>query len=208
MDTDAHILDEIVRNELILSCSSQNLSLCNGRMGLTLFFFHYYRYTKKQIYEDIAGELLDDIFEDINTALPINFQNGLCGIGWGIEYLIQNRFVESTEDILESIDQKIMEKDIRRINDFSFETGIEGIAWYFLLRLQFSNFAKTLDNTYQKELSERCKKNKDKVSDILLYNMQNRHTLKYPFEYILNQILSKDLESKLSWKNGLKLLVV
>lgn len=207
METDTRIFDDIIRNELIHTCSSEDLSISNGRMGLTLFLFLYFRRTGKQLHEDIAGELLDDICGDLHTSLPIGFQNGLCGIGWGIEYLIQNLFIEESENILEDIDLKIMDRDIRRIKDFSLETGLEGIAWYFLLRANTSRNGNILDKNYQKDLFETCEKQKDQLSDALLSFITNRNTSKYPFKSILDRILPNE-EETLSWKNGLKKLIL
>ena len=64
----------------------RDLGLFHGRMGIVLFFAHYARISNSKHYEDFAGHLLDEIYEEINLDLPVNLENGLCGIGWGIEY--------------------------------------------------------------------------------------------------------------------------
>ena len=207
MDTKTQLLDEIVQKELLNGCTSGDLSICNGRMGLTLFFFHCFRYTKIQMYEDIAGELLNDISEDLHTALPIDFQNGLCGIGWGIEYLMENEFIEASNDILEEIDLKIMERDVRRMKDFSFETGLEGIAWYSLLRLRSPQASGSFDTTYEHDLLDSCERNKEQISEALFEYIKNRQTLSYPYSYPFSCILTGETDS-LSWKTGLRQFVV
>lgn len=207
MDSETQKLDEIIQKELLDSCTSQDLSISNGRMGLTLFFFHCFRYTGIQMYEDIAGELLNDISEDLHTSLPIDFQNGLCGIGWGIEYLMQNGFIEGSNDILEEIDLKIMERDIRRIKDFSFETGLEGIAWYTLLRLRSPHRFGSFDITYENDLLDSCEKNKAQIPEALLTYLPNRQIDIHPYSYIFSRILAEEKDD-LSWKTGLKQLVL
>jgi hypothetical protein len=113
-----------------------DMGLYHGKMGVILFFARYGRYTGNSLYDDFAGELLDDIYEDIHAEVPIDFENGLCGIGWGIEYLLQNGFMEGdSDDALSEIDQKIMERDIRRMTDQSFRTGLAGISCYIQMRL-------------------------------------------------------------------------
>jgi len=113
-----------------------DLGLYHGKMGIILFFVHYARYTGEDIYDKFAGELLDEIFHEIHDEIPINFESGLCGIGWGIEYLLKNRFMEGNpNEILTDIDQKIMEKDIKRIKDESLKTGLQGIFYYVKKRL-------------------------------------------------------------------------
>ena len=104
-------------------------------MGIVLFFAHYARFTNCSIYDDFAGELIDDIFEDIDDELPINFESGLCAIGWGIEYLLKNGFLEDcSSEILSEIDKKIKEKDLTRISDISVKTGLKGISDYIYKR--------------------------------------------------------------------------
>jgi hypothetical protein len=71
--------------------------------------------------------------------MPINFESGLCGIGWGIEYLLVNRFVESeSDDILSDIDNKIMERNLYKITDISLKTGLKGLFYYIDKRLNSS----------------------------------------------------------------------
>ena len=106
MNTEKDILLRRIANHLILhSIDIEDIGLFHGKMGVVLFFAHYARYTDQAIYDDFAGELLEEISENIPETLPINLETGLCGIGWGIEYLIQNGFMEgdSNEILQESI---------------------------------------------------------------------------------------------------------
>ncbi|MDO9580731.1 MAG: lanthionine synthetase LanC family protein [Bacteroidales bacterium] len=95
-------VDERLRrigNVLLLNASFiDNPGLLNGKMGIAIFFYQYSRYTGNKIYGDYAGELIDEIYEEINTNTPVDFTNGLTGIGWGIEYLVKNRFVDADTD--------------------------------------------------------------------------------------------------------------
>lgn len=60
-------------------------------------------------------------------------------MGWhrlGVEYLVRYGFVEDAgNEERNKIDKKVMEYDVRRLDDYSLATGLEGIAWYVLLRL-------------------------------------------------------------------------
>ena len=74
---------------------------------ISVFFMHYSKFIKNSIYSDFANELIDDIYEDINQNTPIDFENGLAGIGWGFLHLIDHGFIEGTPTlILEEIDNK------------------------------------------------------------------------------------------------------
>ena len=126
-----------IANVLLLNASFiDNPGLLNGKMGIAIFFYHYSRYSKNKIYEDYAGELVDEIYEEINTSTPVNFENGLTGIGWGIEYLVKNGFVQAdTDEALEEVDNIVYRNSLYR--PFLLESGKDlfGYGLYFLTRL-------------------------------------------------------------------------
>lgn len=139
MDTFYNNIDylfRIARHLIVNSSYTDNLGLFDGKMGILIFFAHFARYTQKKIYDDFAGKLLDEVYTEIHTETPINFKNGLCGIGWSMEYLLQNNFLDgNSNEVLAGIDAKIMERDPIHMNDKSFETGAAGILFYILTRL-------------------------------------------------------------------------
>ena len=149
---------QIIHQLLLKSGEENNIGLCNGKMGLVLFFVHYSKITCNPIYEDIADELMNEITREIHNYLPIGFDSGLSGIGWGIEYLIQKRFLKGNSlEICEEIDKKIMEKDPRRMIDYSIETGLGGIFHYVLAHIKGVKEgcdSLPFDNNYLHDLSE------------------------------------------------------
>ena len=109
---DDYILQNIA-NHLIINCSfSKNIGLLYGTMGIIIFFYHYARYSKNRVYEEFAETLLNDFAEQIHSHLPIDFENGYLGIGWGIKYLGHQKFIneENINSILEDIDKKIIRR--------------------------------------------------------------------------------------------------
>lgn len=137
MNKEDNILLKRIVNHLILHASfTDDVGLFHGKMGIILFFAHYARYTGNHLFDDFAGELLNEVYENVTEALPINLESGLCGIGWGTGYLIQNGFLEGNADeILKEIDHKIMEQDLKRMKDRSLPTGLLGIGCYIDQRL-------------------------------------------------------------------------
>lgn len=122
---------QIIRHLMMYSGQSSDQGLLYGKMGVVILMCRYSRFTGNSLYEDFAGELLDTIYENLNTELPVDFERGLCGIGWSIEYLVQNQFTQGdTREILEEVNQWIMERDPRRITDASIEHGLGGILLY------------------------------------------------------------------------------
>jgi lantibiotic modifying enzyme len=131
-------LEQQILHKLLLHSSiGQDTGLYYGKTGLIIFLMHYAEQTQKWYYETIAGELIKELTGEIHTGLPIGFSSGLSGTGWGIEYLIQNGFMEGNSlDICEAIDKKIMEPDPRRMTDLSLDTGLEGILHYVLAHIK------------------------------------------------------------------------
>lgn len=172
-DKDEFLL-RIARHLIMHASFTANLGLFHGKMGIVLFFAHYARYTGESVYDEFAGELLDEIYEEIHTAIPVNLENGLCGIGWGVEYLLENGFTEGDSDeVLFEIDKKIMERDLRRVTDLSVNTGLAGILYYVEKRLN-SPFrvpnTKPFDDLYLadwEKAKEKIEKSKTENSKIL-----------------------------------------
>lgn len=104
-------------------------------MGICIFFYQYARFTGKKLHSKYAGELLDEIYNEIDLNYPVNFSDGLAGIAWGVEYLIRNRFVDADPDeLLEDLDRQIVKQDIRKTTDLSLEKGLKGLAYYVIAR--------------------------------------------------------------------------
>jgi len=206
-----------IANHLLLHTSFMtNLGLFYGKMGSVLFFVHYAKYTNNSIYDDFAGEILDEIYEDIHTEMPVYFSNGLSGIAWGIEYLLQQGYMEGESDeVLSDLDTKIMKWDPLRISDFTFETGLEGIAWYVLSRLTSPRSGSIpFDDRYLRDLKTACQSSKQNSElpegVVALLQYMESQKVAYSFDDILEKIVllsSKKRKEELSWQAGLKILV-
>ena len=158
-------IDQAILHKLLLYPSLlPDIGLLRGKMGISFFFMHYSRQTGEVLYEDIAGELLEEITEKLNKEMPITFESGLTGIGWAIDYLIAKGYVEGDSmDICEEIDSKIMEISPNRLTDYSLEKGISGILLYVLshCKVVYSQQKKLpFDSVYLYDLYTAC----DKIS--------------------------------------------
>jgi hypothetical protein len=128
----------------------------DGKMGIAIFFFHYSRYKGNTVYEDTADELMEELKKEIHKELPVGFESGFSGIGWGVEYLIQNGFVKGDSLVVcEEIDKRITETDPRRITNYTVETGLGGVLHYVLAHIKsvMSQHSKLpFDEIYLKDL--------------------------------------------------------
>ncbi len=126
-----------ITNTLLLNASFiDNIGLMHGKMGISIYFFHLARETQNRIYKDYAEDLIDEIYEEINTTTPFDFEDGLAGIGWGIEYLAQNGFIDAdTDEVLETIDSQLcLSKE--QFKGPGLLNGITGLGVYYLSRIQ------------------------------------------------------------------------
>ena len=150
-------MEQTAKHFLFFGSYLRDIGLFEGKMGLIIFLFHYSRHSGKTLYEDFAIELVEDICRDISPDTPIGLGYGLSGIGWGIIYLIQNRFIEdNANEILEDIDKKIIEFDLTRIEDTSLKTGFQGIAIYLYERLKDRSCP--YDARFRMNFDLKCKK--------------------------------------------------
>lgn len=134
------------------------LGLLHGKMGGVLFFILYSHYTKCGIYEEYAEILMKDIYNKICDDISINFEIGLSGIGWCVEYLIHNKLINgNTDEILFEIDQKIMCVDPLRIDDYSMRTGLGGILLYVNARIKSFEREMPFDLEYLTAMREKIK---------------------------------------------------
>jgi hypothetical protein len=138
METEITINQKIINTLLLNASFIDNPGLMHGKMGISIYFYHLARQTQNKIYEDYAGELIDEIYEEITLNTPAGFENGLAGIGWGIEYLVQNGFIEAdTDEVLEEFDNRIFKDLIYNTpKEIGLLNGLIGLGAYFLKRLQ------------------------------------------------------------------------
>lgn len=214
-------LEQIAQYLSIWYPFTTNISLLNGKMGGVIFLYHYSKYSNKSQYRHIAENLIEDIYKQINIDMPINFSYGLCGIGWAFEYLIQNKFIEAdSDDILEDIDAKVMEYNVSKIKDLDFNTGISGIAYYIITRIEShkrTGHTLPFDSVYLENLLEVLNENteicKNKINtdlsrtltDIVNGELEYNKTLEIPtFLYKSNNVNLNELRSNpIGIENGL-----
>lgn len=154
-------LSNISRFLMLRGSFTSNLGLMNGKMGTVIFFYHYARYTRNPLYRRFAGEMLNEIYQEINNAYPYNFCDGLCGIAWSMAYLIRNGFVSTDDEkgLLSDLDAKVMEWDVRHLHNTSLETGILGLGHYILSRYDPRERKSYLPPDYLRDYFEVAEKN-------------------------------------------------
>ncbi|TXE06436.1 lanthionine synthetase LanC family protein [Algoriphagus aquimarinus] len=128
------------------------VGLLNGKLGLSIYFYHLARKSEDQEFLKIADSLLGEIFEKLSEAkLPTDFENGLAGIAWGISYLVNLDFVEADlDDTLGELDDRIYKylEDQKTNLPANLQNGIIGYLVYCFDRLESSLKSGHQSNTY------------------------------------------------------------
>ena len=85
------------------------------QMWLIIAYYTYSVHRKSDKYKDLANELLNETIKLSETEpLQICLDNGLCGLGCGLIYLVRNNFIDGDEnDILDVLDNHILNYTIK-----------------------------------------------------------------------------------------------
>ncbi|MDD7304487.1 MAG: lanthionine synthetase LanC family protein [Bacteroidaceae bacterium] len=85
----------------------EDFSFYNGKSGIALSLFEASRFLNDQTIEDYAYDLLSQSL--LFQSTDISLETGLAGIGFVLEYLIQNKFIESNpKEIFNEQHEKIV----------------------------------------------------------------------------------------------------
>ena len=109
-----------------------------GNVGVSLFLYQVYRKTGQTEFEETADMMLNNILEKQTMLSSTNFRDGLAGIGWGIEYLLQNNYYEGdSEEILEDVDNVIFKSVYEaRLPLLGVNEGLCGYLLYLNSRIK------------------------------------------------------------------------
>lgn len=111
--------------------------LFDGMTGIMLVLVHYARVRRMPVIEHVSDYLMEQITKNIVKADSIYLGNGMAGLGWGIEYLIQNGYMKGySVELTQEIDERVMGVDIRRMTDDSMEKGLIGLFHYVIAHIQ------------------------------------------------------------------------
>ena len=145
-------LKKIADYLLLKSSYIQDIGLFHGKMGIVVSLYAYANKYDDRLLEDFAWDLLQQIYENVHTDMPIGMEYGLTGIGYGTTLLSKLGLVDcDLNSILQDVDAKIMERDPRRMSDFSVRTGAAGVLLYLALRQEPGTLL-TFDRQYMEEL--------------------------------------------------------
>ncbi|TAL66619.1 MAG: hypothetical protein EPN88_08125 [Bacteroidetes bacterium] len=115
-----------------------NKSLMGGKAGVALFWTYYSVFSESVDLHKRLVPLISEIFQGIRqgNSSP-TFANGIAGIGWTIEHIKQNGFIDiDTDFIIGSLDDLLYPYMLKYIQsgDYDYLHGALGIGLYYLNR--------------------------------------------------------------------------
>ena len=129
-------LDEIAAILAVSSHTCKYMGLSYGKIGIAVFFFHYARYKGNMLFASYALKLIKMVKENMHTGSLLNYEEGLTGIGTGIEYVAQQGFLDiDTDVILSDFDKKFAEIILKHKLYLSFQV-LEDMKRYYSARLE------------------------------------------------------------------------
>jgi hypothetical protein len=115
-----------------------NPGLLYGKLGICIALYHISKRLNDSIAESTADNIIEEIFSNIRLVNEVNFEDGLSGIGWGLCYLKDNKFIcGDVDDALTIVDDRIYQ--FLEFNDNVGMLKLEviiGIGFYLLRRLE------------------------------------------------------------------------
>lgn len=131
--------EELVHFLFLNASEMSDLGIYNGRMKAIMFFFSLFKNKSNETYENFSFELLEELYDLLNLDIALDFQSGLCGIGWTIEYLIKNKYLAVDEDLCGKFDKRIscfLQSELYK--GVGLRKGLTGQLLYWIARLNNS----------------------------------------------------------------------
>jgi hypothetical protein len=145
-------------NQYVMSLDIDKIpiGLFSGKMGICIYFYQQARLAQNKEYEKFAEKLLISITKQVNSTMPIDLENGLAGICYGSNYLINEKFVSGNiNSILKEMENKIFNMLNFHYLSSNFETTFENLriileaSFYILIRVEKNKLSKNEKYIYQ-----------------------------------------------------------
>ena len=148
MNADLKKTIEILNTKIFDYKGGDSIGLADGRTGLCIYFYCISRMCNNKDYYQKAELLMGEIFEQVANIKVYDIKTGLAGIGLGIDYLVENQYLEGDiNDILEDVDNALFLQICNREKTWDNDISLQlQLLYYFTIRLRKQN--KNSENKY------------------------------------------------------------
>ncbi len=151
-----HRLQDVISQLQTIAPQKTDLGLYQGQCGAMLALALYADFFNDNSADHIATNIFNNILHSISSDIPITFNNGLCGIGWALAFLVSQSVIAYNDISVEltTIDSLIMERYLPRVTDISLSNGTGGVIAYIISRIAINprNAPLPFCNEYLKEV--------------------------------------------------------
>ena len=151
-----HRLQDVVRQLQTAAPNIAEKGLYGGQCGAMLALALYAHLYGDKTADNAATAIFNNLLRSISADIPITFNNGICGIGWALVYLVSQGIIDYSDvsDDLAAIDRLVMERSLARVADTSLSCGTGGVMAYVISRIAIcpSNMPLPFDEQYLKEV--------------------------------------------------------
>lgn len=145
-----------VNTDSIMQLSRQDnfpLGLSTGKMGICLSLYVLARKLGNNKLEADASGLLHDILANTDKIVSIDMKHGIIGIGWSLDYLLINKYVDGDINyILKDTDSLVL-KSLNPTSDTGFDPDMSMDALYYMARRLHNKHLKKDDRFLFQETS-------------------------------------------------------
>lgn len=129
--------ESVLHNLFLNAYSIKSPGLLFGKLGIAIACLDYGKRNCNKVVSDFGNELSDGILDNVDHRTGFDFATGLAGIGWGIEYIIQQGYADCYSNVIcADLDGRMESICLCRMKDYSLDSGLEGILHYVLMRIK------------------------------------------------------------------------
>jgi len=118
----------------------EDVGVLAGQSGIALFQFYCAQYFNEDSYSDTGVEIIGSCIDKINNGYSFpTYSNGIAGLGWVLQHLIDEDFIELDLNSFFEPFNDYLHKQLKAAisyNRFDFLHGAMGYGFYFLKRFQ------------------------------------------------------------------------
>lgn len=172
---DNKYLFDILSKKLRTESVNWHPGIQDGLTGSVLLFYSMFQQSGNSSHKEFADDLLEQILDKVTCDLSLEFERGLTGIGWSIEYFAQQGFITNNTDyILEDFDVLFRKQLMLRGSDPNI---LIEIGLYFAERARGKSFT-TAEQKRMKRNMLLCLNSLDNNSE-MIYTLDERMLLHY-----------------------------
>lgn len=134
-----HVIHKLIQEIDLYKHKNPSFALGSGKLGYSLLFSKFGKYTNNEVYVKKALEEFENIYEILEGGVSeeeVEIITGSGGIAWTFQYLVNNHFLEYDNDFFQFFDKVLIDKCrvITTHKNYDLFYGLLSYGNYFLQR--------------------------------------------------------------------------